>query len=149
MDRKVLFGLSLALLAAASYGGSSVLARHVINLGYGTPLVASAYALLFGTLFLLVPSFRDLPNLARLSSRDFRNLALAGALSGAGGTFLYFGLEHGEVIIVAPVSSINPLISLVLVSLFLKRLERVTAKIVIGTLMVIGGVVLVIVGQAR
>ena len=51
--------------------------------------------------------------------------------------------------VVTPLASLNPLVTLTLAHLFLQRLERVTARMVGGTVMAVGGVVLVVVGSTQ
>ncbi len=51
-------------------------------------------------------------------------------------------------VIVAPIVSISPLMTLLLAHPFLDKLERVTRWILMGTLMAVSGVALVIVGSA-
>ncbi len=146
-DKKTLIGLGLALAAAASYGGSAVLARHIVQ-EYTTPLAASAVGLLFGTVYLFALSVGSLNSVSRLSRRAYLYLALAGATSGVGATFHLFALDRAPVVVVAPVSSIYPLVTLVLTFIFLKQVERISPRVVLGTVMAIAGVILVILGQA-
>jgi drug/metabolite transporter (DMT)-like permease len=51
-------------------------------------------------------------------------------------------------VIVAPVSSITPLVSLALAHIFLQRLERVTPRIWLGAALVVAGVGIIAVGSA-
>ena len=55
---------------------------------------------------------------------------------------MYFALNFGQVAIVIPLSSLNPLFVLILVGIFLKEVERVTWKIVLGTIFIISGATL-------
>jgi drug/metabolite transporter, DME family len=50
---------------------------------------------------------------------------------------LLLALEHGTVVIVSPLSAINPLFVFILVSLFLRRTERVTWKLFVGAMLII------------
>jgi drug/metabolite transporter (DMT)-like permease len=43
------------------------------------------------------------------------------------------------VILVSPLSSLGPFFVLLLVGIFLRRVERVTWKIVIGSVLIVGG----------
>jgi drug/metabolite transporter (DMT)-like permease len=52
---------------------------------------------------------------------------------------LYYALELGRVTIISPLVSITPLFGLVMVPLFLRKLERLTWKIVMGALIIVGG----------
>jgi uncharacterized membrane protein len=58
-------------------------------------------------------------------------------------TAVLTSLDLGEVVVVIPVSSTGPLFSLALTALFLKDVERVTVKIVLGAVFIISGVILI------
>ena len=49
----------------------------------------------------------------------------------------------GDVVIVAPLASLHPLVVVGLSYFFLKEIEKVTQKIVLGAIMVVLGVVLI------
>lgn len=55
---------------------------------------------------------------------------------------IYYALDLGEVVVVIPISSTGPLFTLIFTALFLKGVERVTLKIVLGAALIISGVVL-------
>lgn len=55
---------------------------------------------------------------------------------------IYYALDLGKVSVVIPISSTGPLFSLILTALFLRGVERVTLRIVMSALMIVGGVVL-------
>jgi len=145
-DKKVLLGSLLALGAAVAYGVNNVITREVVSI-YTTPLAAASIALLFGAVYLFPISFRSLPELRWVPRGDIRFIALSGAAAGIGNTSMFFALSKVPVVVAAPIGAVNPLVALLLSHIFLKRLERVTASIVVGTLLVVGGVVLVILGR--
>ncbi|MCH8333388.1 EamA family transporter [Candidatus Sumerlaeota bacterium] len=60
---------------------------------------------------------------------------------------LYFAFQGSDVVIISPISSANPLVTLFLAHFFLERLERVTRLILSGTVLTVLGVVLVVVGS--
>ena len=68
---------------------------------------------------------------------------LSGIASASGVTFLYFALSKSPVVVVSPVVAINPLITLTLAHLLLQRLERITKRTIMGTLLVVLGVVII------
>ena len=143
-DRRVLLGMGLSLAAAIAYGGSQVIGRKVVT-DVASPLVASAFALLFGNIAVLLVSHRDLRAI-NTSRRALAFMSLAGLASGAGATSMLFALSRAPVVLVTPVAAVTPLIVLFLSSVFLKQMEFITPRVITGTLIVIGGVVLVIVG---
>jgi uncharacterized membrane protein len=55
----------------------------------------------------------------------------------------HYALDRGQVTVVIPVSSTGPLFALTLSALFLRDVERVTLKIVIGASLIIAGVLLI------
>ena len=58
-------------------------------------------------------------------------------------TAIYYALDAGKVTVVIPVASTGPLFSLLLSALFLRDVERVTLKIVVGAALIVGGVLLI------
>ncbi len=74
---------------------------------------------------------------------DF-TLFVAGGLSLAVGWLcILYSLSYGDVVLVAPLTSLHPLVVLVLSTVFLKDVERITAKTVLGCATVLLGVVLI------
>lgn len=60
------------------------------------------------------------------------------------GTLTYFyALDRGNLVVVMPILNSSPLFALGLSYLFLRKLERITAKIIFGTLLVVLGVTFV------
>ena len=56
---------------------------------------------------------------------------------------LYYALSFGEVIVVIPVTSTSPFFALTLSAIFLRDIEKVTLKIVLGACLIVIGVALV------
>ena len=56
---------------------------------------------------------------------------------------LYYALSLGEVIVVIPVTSTSPFFALTLSAIFLRDIEEVTLKIVLGACLIVIGVALV------
>lgn len=139
-------GILVALGAALGYGASNVLSRQVVT-NYATPLVGSAYSLLFGTLYLLPLALRAWPQMAGVPKGDMRFIVVSGLMQGIGVTTMMAALARVPVAVAVPIGSLNPLVALALAAIFLGRLEKVTPRIIGGTLLAVGGVVLVIVGR--
>ena len=78
---------------------------------------------------------------------SLRFVALAGLSSGVAVIALYFAVQRADVVVVSPIVSSSPLITLFLAHFFLAKLERVTPRLVAGTLLAIVGVVLVVLGN--
>jgi len=66
----------------------------------------------------------------------------AGLAISFGMVTIYYALDLGRVVVVIPLSSTGPLFTLLLTAIFLKGVERVTVKIVMGAALIISGVIL-------
>jgi drug/metabolite transporter (DMT)-like permease len=146
LDRQSLLGYLLALGAAASYGGSN-LAAKMLSQEFGSPLVVAAFGMLFGAIVLAPIAGRDALAGLRTARAGLGFMALSGLASATAVIALYFALLYSDVVVVSPISSTNPLVTLLLAHLFLGRLEQVNRWILLGTLLAVLGVVLVIVGS--
>ncbi|TAJ90795.1 hypothetical protein EPO44_14835 [bacterium] len=67
----------------------------------------------------------------------------AGVAVSLGMVSIYYALDLGKVTVVIPISSTGPLFALTLSALFLRDVERVTLKIVMGACLIICGVLLI------
>ena len=66
----------------------------------------------------------------------------------AGGVMLMFqALSRGNVVVVSPLVSTNPLFTLVLAAVLLRDVERITRRTIVGALLVVLGVVVVTVAR--
>ena len=148
-DRRSLVGYLLALAAAASYGGATVAAKELTQ-AYGSPLMVSGFGLIFG-LALLSPiagrqAVHDLR--ASRSSPGFVVYAgLSGLASGAAVNLLYFAVREGDVVVVAPVVAVNPLLTLLLAHIFIAQLESITRRLVVGVTLTVLGILVVVAGS--
>ena len=138
-QRPVVLGMISSGVAAVCYGSSQFLARKLV-LEQAPPLVVATYALMAGMVILAVVSHRGVIKDRHAPRRGFLLMVLAGLAASAGVTFNLMALSRAPVVIVAPVSSITPLVSLALAHIFLKRLERVTVRIWLGAALVVAGV---------
>ena len=61
---------------------------------------------------------------------------------------LYFAVtrEGSNILVIAPIVSCNPLVTLFLARIFLRHTELITVELVMGTLMAVAGVALVVAG---
>lgn len=59
---------------------------------------------------------------------------------------LFYALSHGDVILVAPLSGLHPLVVLILSAILLKDVERITTKTVLGCVLVLFGVASITIG---
>ena len=142
----VALGILSSFAASASYGLGTVIARQAVS-GAASPMVAALFSLLagFGTMVLF--SARHMGTDLKAPRRTYLNLGIAGAFAVLGIVLLYIALAIAPVAVVSPVSSLSPMFSLLFSHFFLQRMERVTLKIVLGTVLVLAGVVIITVSS--
>ena len=144
---EILTGYGAAVAAAFSYGTGALLAQKVVA-DYAPPIVGSAFSLLFGLIFVAAL-------LSRQAARDISVapklgmvfLVAAGTSSAVGVGFYFLALDHGPVVLVAPLVGASPLVTIALSHVFLQRLEKVTWRMVLGATLVVAGVAIVALGR--
>ncbi len=144
-ERKFLLGYLLALSAGAAYGSTNIVFKKAAE-QLDSPLVITALSLLVGLALLFPFTARSVGHAPRsmAANRDsLRFVVLAGLAAGVGVNALYFALQRADVVIVGPIVAANPLITVLLAHLFISRLEQVTLRLAAGTVLAVGGVILV------
>ena len=141
-------GYLLALGGAVAFASRDVISRHVVS-GIAPPLVTAAFALTIGGCMLFAVIHRDVVNSIRHLPRKYVIICgLAGIIQGLAVASLFQALSRAPVTVVSPINASNPLITLLLAHLFLRRLESINLLLVVGTLLSVSGVVMVIIGAA-
>lgn len=136
----VTLGYLSALVAAMAYGVTNVLGKKLVT-DFGNPLVIATFTTMFGMLIFALFVGKQTPDEIRIAPRrSLLFIVLAGITATAGLAMMYGALTQARVIIVAPIAALNPLIAIFLAHIFLRRLERVTFRIVVGALLVVAGV---------
>ena len=159
-DKIFLLGYLMALGAGASYGATNVMAKQTLQV-YDSPLMMTAFSMLVGLVVLspLVgasaahsgvirtrnPGVRGYHGVLR-SLLSFKYVALSGLASGIAVISWYFAVQRADVVVISPIVSSSPLITLFLAHLFLARLERVTRRLAAGAVLTVIGVLLVVWG---
>lgn len=136
--------LIFPVLAGASYGlahvlrklGLQVNAEPVLGL-----LIQNIAALSFP---LVIASVQKSQKRVRAWStlRGWTIFGLAGICSTIGQLCVLIALNIGDVVIVAPLATISPLFVLIMAALFLRGMERITWKIVLGTCCILAATIL-------
>ncbi len=143
----VTIGFACGLVSGFFYGTWNVVAKYAVS-GFGIPpLVFATIAFFFGSIMFLPLVGRTLPKTVMSAPRSAVFFILSGLGSGCAIIALAFALERGDVVVISPIVSVSPLITLVLAWVLLRQLERITLTLVMGALMVVGGVVLVAIGD--
>lgn len=145
--RRIFLGYLAALGSAVSYGSVTLVARKIVD-DYSSPLVATAFTLVVGTLMVGALFHRDLvADATRSPRRAWVMVALAGCASTWGVTFWFLALDRAPVVLIAPLTGTYPLVAIVLAHLFLRRLETLTWRTGAGAMLVVGGVALIAIGR--
>ena len=148
-NRGALIGFGLALVAAASYGGTNVIAKELTE-EYGSPLMVSALGLLFGIILLWPLAGSSTVREVRESRGNMKFVLSAGSsgLAAATGVIaLYFALERADVTVVSPIVSTNPIFTLILAQIFISRMEDLTKWLFLSVGVTVAGVAIVTVGS--
>ena len=144
--RRLLLGYGASLAAALAYGGTTLVGRKMVT-EYASPLVATSFSLLIGTVILGIAFQGQVrSDIVRAPHKGWILMTLAGVTAMWGVTFQFFALTHGPVVLVAPIAGISPLVTILLTYLFLSHVEKVTMRTVGGAMLVVGGVALIAVG---
>ena len=146
LDKRSLIGYATGLGAAASYGGSTLVAKSLSD-AYGSPLLVAAAAMFFGMILLAPLGGRQAGQAIRSSSSGIFFIVLCGLASATGVISLFTALSMSNVVTVTPIASTNPLVTLFLAHLFLNKLEKVTKWLLAGTSLTVLGIILVILGS--
>ena len=146
IDKRFLLGCLIGLTAGAGYGSSNILAKQIVS-DYAPALVGVAFSLLFGGAAMVVLAGRDVLSIPKIPGKSLLILGLAGLSAAGAVTSLFFALSRARVIVVSPLVATFPLVTLILAHIFLQRLERITWRVLLGTSLVVAGVILVILGR--
>jgi drug/metabolite transporter (DMT)-like permease len=134
-------GYFFALCAAFTYGSSQVVAKNLV--GSIHPLVVASFGLLFGAIVMSFFSLKEIKTAPR-SFTPYLKASFAGFFSSAGIVFMLLALNRSPLVVIAPILAINPIFAIILSSIFIGRLEKITIRIIIGAVFVFSGVVLII-----
>lgn len=145
--RRRLLGYAAAVGAAFSFALGAVVVRKAVT-DYSPPLVVAAYSMLFGTMVVAIIAGK--PSVTDMVKTPLMGWALAttaGCISSTAAICFYLALDNAPVVLVSPVSGTSPLFAIIFTTVFLKRLERVTTRMVVGVIFVVIGVALVTIAQ--
>ena len=139
-------GYLLAIGGAATFAGRDVISRHVVS-DLIDPLVSAGLALAIGGTILAVILHRQVANTVMTIPRKYLLICiLAGVFQGLAVASLFQALSRAPVTTVSPIYASQPLITLILAHIFLKRLEAIDFLLALGTMVSVVGVILVILG---
>ncbi|MBI2288283.1 MAG: DMT family transporter [Chloroflexi bacterium] len=146
ITKNAMIGGAFGIGAALAYGISSILIKQGVT-RLAPPLVGAIIALSSGTIALSIVGVRGFGARLAQSKNPIVFMVLSGIANSLGAVASYFALSMTPVVIVSPLQSTHPLFILLWSHLFLGKLERITPRLILGTILVVGGVVLITIGR--
>lgn len=133
----------VSVLSAFIFAIDNVIRRvalHEVN----TPLIGLALAVVVSVVCAVAWDASAVsPSLLKIKPRAALFFSGAGLCQGIGLVCLYTALQGGLVSVVVPLYNMSPLFVLILSWLFLKGVEKITGRIVTGTLAIVSGIILI------
>ena len=145
LTRSHVIGYALAGAACIAYGASLILAKQVVE--DTPPLLAATLGMTFGLLVLAVISAPDVRRDKGTRKRAWVWAALGGLAAGSGITLMFLAISNAPVVVVAPILAMNPLTAILFSQIFLRGMERLTWRVLLGALLVVAGVIILTLGQ--
>jgi uncharacterized membrane protein len=138
-------GQTESVFASVCFGLAPIFAKKGLLSGlhplYGAS-IANATALIFVILFFLAA--RQHKGWASVTKQGLMFAVLAGLCNSIALVSFYWAMAIGKVAIVVPITCIYPLFTMVVAYLAMKEAEAIDAFTVIGTLLIVIGVILTI-----
>jgi uncharacterized membrane protein len=132
------------LVGAMAFGASAILRKAGLDY-VGIPVMAAAVtagsAAVFSFILLQIQGGKVAFKLTRTSAAW---LFSAGLINTAAMLSVFYALSHGKVVIVEPLVSSNPVLTLLFTAIFLRDLEAVNPRVIIGALLTVAGTILVV-----
>ena len=132
------------ILGALAFGVSTTLRKaglSLVDIPLGAAAITAAAGFVFSWVLLQAQGGRKALKLSRNSAAW---LFSAGIFNTAALLSVFFALSYGKVVIVEPLISSNPVLTLLMTAIFLKDLEVISLRVVIGALLTVGGTILVV-----
>lgn len=137
--------LAYPFLSAFCFGAVAIVRK--LGLTHAHPVFG--FAVNVTTAFIAFTAYliasRNLPSL-RCDARSWRYFLAAGVTENAGVLLGLIALGLGQVSVVTPLNGTSPLFVLVLSYVYLRGIERLSGRIVLGTLLIVAGVFLLTAG---
>jgi DME family drug/metabolite transporter len=132
------------LVGAMAFGASAILRKAGLDY-VGIPVMAAAVtagsAAVFSFILLQIRGGKVAFKLTRTSAAW---LFSAGLINTAAMLSVFYALSHGKVVIVEPLVSSNPVLTLLFTAIFLRDLEALNLRVIIGALLTVIGTILVV-----
>jgi uncharacterized membrane protein len=132
------------IVGAMSFGVSTTLRKAGLEF-IQIPLLAAAVTASAAALFsFILLQMQGGSQALRLSRKSAAWLFPAGIINTAAMLSVFYALRHGPVVIVEPLVTSNPVLTLLLTAVFLRDLEALSLRVVIGALLTVTGTILVV-----
>lgn len=146
LKRANLWGYVFSLLSALGWGGMSALIRWGVS-NLAPPLVGSLIAVTTATIVLSLPGSRNLRSNHISKGTGLVFFLLAGLMSAIGTTANYGALKLLPVVVASPLANTSPLFTILFAFAFMRGSEKIDWKIILGSVLIIGGGALITVGR--
>jgi drug/metabolite transporter, DME family len=132
------------LVGAMAFGASAILRKA--GLGFvNIPILAAAVTAGAAAVFsFCLLQMQGGKKAFKLTHKSAAWLFTAGLFNTAAMLSVFYALSHGKVVIVEPLVSSNPVMTLLLTALFLKDLEALNLRVIFGALLTVTGTILVV-----
>ena len=147
-DRRYLIGCLTALFSGACMGGGFVLSKQTVAI-FDSPLVVTSLSMLAAMVFVIpvvAVAAARYPAVRSFDRKSMGFILLSGLSTAVAGAAQFFAVQHGDVVVVAPIIATFPLWTLLLSHVFITRLEQITPRLVVGALFAVAGVIAVALG---
>ncbi len=135
-------GLVFALVAAI-FVGLSVVVIRAANLITPLPIDGALISYLTASCFYFVLNLVRTKKLSRIVGGRIPYLAAAGSSSGLAQSARFIALLVAPVVLVAPVTTANPLFTMLLSFITMRGKESLTMRLVVGAILIIVGVAII------
>jgi uncharacterized membrane protein len=132
------------VMAALAFGVSTNL-RKLGLMASNVPLMAAAVTAATAFVFsVCLLQARGGLRALKLSRSNWKWFFAAGIANTSATLAVFYALSFGDVVVVEPLVASNPVLSLILSAIFLKDLETITLRLVLGALCTVVGTILVV-----
>jgi uncharacterized membrane protein len=132
------------LVGAMAFGASANLRKAGLNF-INIPVMAAAVTAGSAAIFsFALLQFRGGKEAFKLTRRSATWLFTAGIFNTAAMLSVFYALSYGKVVIVDPLVSANPVLTLLFTAIFLRDLEAINTRVIIGALLTVTGTILVV-----
>ena len=136
--------LIFALLSAVSAAFVAIFGKIGIEDIDPTAATIVRAAIMFGVVFVVGLFTGRLPDISAIDRRTFSYILLSGVAGGLSWIFYFIALRMGRASMVAPIDRLSMVFTVVLAALILG--EKVTTGIAVGTILMVIGAILVVLG---